>query len=102
MIDCRGVEEGTQCQGVVEQITWTVVLSPPPVSIQSVTVRDVSAGNINVTASVMPSGVPVLAGDSVVLPEMKNLVLGHGYVVSIVYDDAEGNVLETVFRVVCN
>jgi len=100
IVDTRTVIEGTQCQGAAESILWSVVPSPAPASVGSVVVRDVTAGNIDVTDSVMPVGNASINGDAITLPALANLVLGHGYRITIGYSDGV-NTLEIYFNVIC-
>lgn len=71
----REITQGTQVQGIEEEIPYTVTTTPwgsTPTSL-SVVVKSVTAGLADVTSTVMPSGSPSAVGDIVTLPTLKSL-----------------------------
>lgn len=97
----RLVLEGLQTQGPNEEIVYRIEVTPPAVSVLSVTVTDQTLRQ-DVTSTVMPdaAGAAVNAG-AIVLPVLKALTVGHTYQVAALYSDGSGNKLEPLVRVRC-
>lgn len=98
-INDREVQEGVQYQGVDEIISYTLDVSAvgsSPTSV-SVVVKDVT-NSATVTATVMPTNSPSVAGNIITLSPLKLLTAGVLYRVEIKYT-VSGNVLEHYFYV---
>lgn len=95
----REVVEGMQYQGADETITRSIDISAVGSSPSSVAVvaKDVTNGT-TVTATVMPSGSPSVAGNVITLPPLTALTPGVEYRVEVKFT-AGGNILEHYIRV---
>lgn len=95
----REVLEGLQPQGKDEVIVYTVTVSPAPTAVNGVTVTDEKT-DLDVTATVMPTGSPSYAGSVITLPPLRSLTEGRTYRVELQYTSGV-NTLEPFFRVLC-
>lgn len=94
----RIVKEGTQAQGVDEEIVYSITTTPwggTPTS-PAVAVKDEDGSDV--TSTVMPSGSPTVNGDVITLPAMKSLSAGMLYRVEVKFTSG-GNVLEAIIPV---
>lgn len=96
----RDVIEGLQSQGANEEIQYSITPVPVPVSVVSVTVRDLTTDTV-VTPTVMPAGSAVISSGAIVLPILKALTAGHLYEIAIIYSDGTSKI-EPLIRVLCN
>ena len=97
----RLVLEGLQSQGASEEIAYRIEATPPAVSVVGVTVVDVMTGQ-DVTATVMPGAASAsVDSGAIVLPVLKDLTVGHTYVVRTLYSDSNGSKLEPLVQVSC-
>lgn len=95
----RQVNEGRQIQGVDEKVVYSITTTPwgsGPINV-SVTVKDVTANLLDVTASVT-TGSPSVSGDVVTLPKIQSLTVRHLYRVEVKFD-VQGNTLEPYFEI---
>lgn len=96
----REITEGTQAQGVEEEITyaltvpasWGVPTGTPTVKVYSYAQE--TGAYTEVTSTVMPSGAASVAGQVITLPELKGLSDGVLYRVEVKFDTTAGNTLE--------
>lgn len=92
---------GTKHQGVDEEIVYTITttqIGSDPTS-PSVAVYDATDDHEDVTATVMPTGSPSVAGDVITLPTLKDLTIDHEYRVEVQFT-LDGNLIEVYFLVV--
>lgn len=95
----REVLEGVQYQGEDESIAYTLdvtAIGSSPSSV-AVVVKDVTNAT-TVTATVMPTGSPSVAGNVITLPALKLLTAGVLYRVEVKYT-ISNNILESYFYV---
>jgi hypothetical protein len=95
----REVVEGTQYQGVDEEIAYTITTTPwgsSPTSMAAV-VKD--ASGTDVSSVVMPTGVPTANGDVVTLPTIKSLTDGQSYRAELKFTSG-GNIFECHVNIV--
>jgi hypothetical protein len=85
MPSVREVVEGRQYQGVDEGIIYTILATPwsPGPSSVSVVVKDMTDNRKDVTLTVMPAGLPSVAGDVIMLPKLKALTYKHLYRIEV-------------------
>lgn len=85
--DIREVTEGVQVQGTDEEIAYKLTTTPWGGSPSAVSVSVFSglAHLTDVTALVMPSGTPAVAGDVITLPVLKDLSRGELYRVRVTF-----------------
>ena len=98
-INDREVQEGKQYQGVDEVISYTLDVSAvgsSPTS-PSVVVKDITNSS-TVTATVMPTNSPTVAGNVISLSPLRSLTAGVLYRVEVKYT-LSGNALESHFYV---
>ena len=98
-VNIREVVEGIQYQGADEIITYTLDVAAIGATPSSpvVVVKDVF-GETTVTATVMPTGSPSVAGSVITLPPLKLLTAGREYRVEVKYVIG-GNTLENYIPV---
>lgn len=84
----REVKESPTTQGENESITYTLTTTPwgsNPTGV-SVTVYDITDGDYeDVTATVMPTNSPSVAGDVITLSPLEGLTDGHLYRVEVAF-----------------
>ena len=98
MAATRDVVEGTQVQGVDEQIVYTIDTANwggTPTNV-AVVVKD--ADGVDKTSTVMPTNSPSVSGDVITLSFLKLLVSGIVYRVEVKFTTG-GNVTECWFDV---
>ena len=98
MATTREVVEGTQVQGVDEQIVYTIDTANWGGTPSSVAVVVKDADGVDKTSTVMPTNNPTVAGDVITLSTLKALTTGVVYRVEVKFT-AGGNVLECWFDV---
>lgn len=88
----RAFIEGRKLQGIDEQIVYDLTVWGTPSSV-SVVVKDVTADFEDVTATVMPTGSPSVAGMVITFPALKSLTMEHLYRIECKFT-ISGNVFE--------
>jgi len=96
----REAVEGLQWQGVDETIVYSVTTTNWASSPTSpvVVVKDTSADDADVTATVMPTGSASVSGDDITLPPLTALTASHRYRVEVQFASGS-SVFEMYFYV---
>lgn len=101
-MNSRAVTEGAQRQGEDEIIVYTLNVAAngsTPTGV-AVVVKDKRDDYADVTATVMPSGSAMVAGNVISLPPLRALTAGRIYRVEVKYTLDNGNTLEDFFEIV--
>lgn len=93
----REVKEGTQYQGVDEEITYTLDVTSWGSSPTSPSVVGKQAG-ADVTSTIMPVGSPSVSSNVITLPKIKSLTADLTYRVEVKFT-VGGNVVEAYFDI---